>query len=320
MKLVLIMCAYDEEKNIANAISKIPEKISGIDEIEILVIDDGSTDKTVEIAKQHNDARIVSHETNLGIGAAFMTGIRNAISMGADVVVSFDADGEANESEIPDLINPILNNQFDVVIGTSFLKNIPSNYSKTHLIGNKIFTKLVSFAAGHRFSDTQTGYRAYSKKAIKNISVVNNFTYTQEVLLDLFFKGFRIGDVPISFVYRGTNESKVAKNIFKYTTRALSVIARSVVYHSPILTFGLFGALLAGVGIGAKIISGYSPYLNVHSTLSSGLILLGAVCFIIGLFASVVFRRQKFLEKDLRHRLQALEESKRNTEDNNEIS
>lgn len=304
------MCAYDEEKNIAKAISNIPKTIQGIDEIEVLVVDDGSTDKTVEIAKKHNVARIVSHKTNMGIGAAFMTGIRNAIFMNADIVVSVDADGEANADEIPDLITPILNNQFDVVIGTRFLKNIPSNYSKIHLIGNRFFTKLVSFAAGHHFSDTQTGYRAYSKNAIKNISVINNFTYTQEVLLDLFFKDFRIGDVPISFVYRGSNESKVAKNVFKYSFRALSVIARSIIYHRPIMAFGLFGGFLSCIGISAKIISGYTPYLNIHTTLSSGLILLGAVCFIMGLFASVVFRRQKFIEKDFRHHLQALEDSK----------
>lgn len=117
--------------------------------------------------------------------------------MGADIVVTVDGDGEANTDEIPDLINPILNNQFDVVVGQRFVKNIPLNYSKTNLIGNKIFTKIVSFVAGHKFSDTQSGYRAYSKDAINDISVVNNFTYTQEVLLDLHFKVFRIGDTPI---------------------------------------------------------------------------------------------------------------------------
>lgn len=304
------MCAYNEEKHIAKTIAEIPKKIKGIDKIELLVINDGSTDKTLEIAKKCGVDRIISHKTNLGIGAAFMTGIRNCISMGADVVVSVDADGEANVDELPDLITPIINNQYDVVIGTRFLKNIPSNYSKVHLIGNKFFTKLVSFAAGHKFSDTQTGYRAYSRSAIMNISVVNSFTYTQEVLLDLYFKGFRIGDVPISFVYRGSKESKVANNIFKYSFRALGIIARTLMFYRPIMMFGLFSVFVGAVGISGKLLTGYTEYFNIDPSLTSGLILLSAISFIMGLFASVVFRRQSFFEKDFRHHLQTLEDSK----------
>jgi len=196
------MAAYNEENRISDAILKIPRKIIGVDKVEVLVVNDGSTDKTVEMAMNAGADKIVSHKTNMGVGAAFMTGIRNAISMDADIVVTVDGDGEANTDEIPELINPIINNPFDVVVGQRFLRNIPPNYSKLNLIGNKIFTRIVSFVAGHKFADTQSGYRAYSKDAIMDISVINNFTYTQEVLLDLHFKGFRIGDTPISFTYR----------------------------------------------------------------------------------------------------------------------
>jgi glycosyltransferase involved in cell wall biosynthesis len=298
------MPAYNEEKLIGSAISKISRSIPGVDEIEVLVIDDGSTDKTVEMAKNAGADKIISHRTNMGVGAAFMTGIRNSISMNADIVVTVDGDGEANTDEIPELIHPIINNQFDVVVGQRFLKNIPSNYSKKNLIGNKIFTKIVSFVAGHKFSDTQSGYRAYSKDAINDISVVNNFTYTQEVLLDLHFKGYKIGDVPISFTYR--DDSKQTSSITRYTLRALSIILRSLVFHRPIMAFGLFGGFLSGLGILAKLLSGYTDMFNVHATLSSGLILLGAVSFMMGLFASVVFKRQMFTEKEFRHHLQRL--------------
>ena len=130
MKLVILMAAYNEEKLIANAISKIPRNIQGVDQVEVLVIDDGSTDKTVELASTAGADNIVSHKTNSGVGAAFMTGIRNAISMNADIVVTVDGDGEANTDEIPELISPIINNQFDVVIGTRFWKNNPNKYKK----------------------------------------------------------------------------------------------------------------------------------------------------------------------------------------------
>jgi len=302
------MLAYNEEDRIEKTILRIPRKIPNIDQVEILVVNDGSTDNTVDMAMNAGADKIISHKTNLGVGAGFMTGIRNSISMGADIVVTVDADGEANIDQIPDLINPILNNQFDVVVGTRFWKGNPSTYKKLNYFGNQIFTKLVSFVAGHKFTDTQTGFRAYSKDAIENISVINDFTYTQEVLLDLHFKKFRIGETPISFKHR--EDSRLVHSVTRYTIRSLSIISSTLVYHRPIMAFGLFGALLSGIGIVSKLISSIPNFIEINSTLSSGLILLGAVSFIIGLFAHVVFKRQAFSEKDLLERIRRLEKSK----------
>lgn len=302
------MLAYNEEERIAKTILRIPRKIPNIDQVEILVVNDGSTDNTVDMAMNAGADKIISHKTNLGVGAGFMTGIRNSISLGADIVVTVDADGEANIDQIPDLINPILNNQFDVVVGTRFWKGNPSTYKKLNYFGNQIFTKLVSFVAGHKFSDTQTGFRAYSKDAIENISVVNDFTYTQEVLLDLHFKKFRIGETPISFKHR--EDSRLVHSVTRYTVRSLSIISSTLVYHRPIMAFGLFGAFLSGIGIVSKLISSIPNSIEINSTLSSGLILLGAVSFMIGLFAHIVFKRQAFSEKDLLERIKRLEKSK----------
>ena len=310
MKLVVLSLAYNEEKNIEKTILSIPRQIPNIDEVKILVINDGSTDKTYELALNAGADKIVSHKTNMGVGAAFMTGIRNAISMDADLLVTLDGDGESSSEEIPVLINPIINNQFDVVVGIRFIKNIPSNYPRLRLFGNKIFSKIVSFVAGKKFADTQTGFRAYSKDALEDISVVNDFTYTQEVLLDLHFKKFRIGDVPVTDSYRG--ESRAVKSVFRYTCNSLAIIIRSLVFHRPMMVFGLFGLFLSVIGITAKIIYGHFPHIaSVHPTLSSGLILLGAVSFMMGLFASIVFKRQVFAERDLRHHLQRLRDSEK---------
>ena len=128
------MPAFNEARLIGKAIAKIPRQIPNVDKVEVLVVDDGSTDKTAELAMKAGADKIVSHNANQGVGAAFMTGIRNSISMGADIVVTVDGDGEANTDEIPELITPIINKEFDVVIGQRFLKNIPSNYSKKNLI------------------------------------------------------------------------------------------------------------------------------------------------------------------------------------------
>jgi len=193
-KLVVLMPAYNEEANIEKAVLGVPRKINGVKEVQILVIDDGSNDKTADLALNGGANKVVSHKRNMGVGAAFMTGIRNAISMNADIVVTVDADVQFESKQIQELIVPILNRQLDVVIGSRFLNGRPKNIPKVKMFGNKVFSKIVSWLVGQKLSDTQTGFRAYSKEALLNVSIVNDFTYTQEVLIDLKFKGLRIGE------------------------------------------------------------------------------------------------------------------------------
>jgi len=172
MKLVVLIPAFNEEDNIEKVIASIPRKIKEIDKVEILVIDDGSTDRTYDFAIKAGSDKVVSHTKNLGVGAAFMTGIRNAIMMNADIVVSFDADSQFNANQIPELLIPLLNRQADVVIGSRFLNGDPKNIPKIKLVGNKIFSRLMSWVTGQKFSDTQTGFRAYTRQAILKLSCI----------------------------------------------------------------------------------------------------------------------------------------------------
>jgi len=302
MKLVVLVPAYNEEHNIEKTIQSIPRKVMGVDEVRILVVNDGSTDNTVDCAANGGADKIVSHKKNTGVGAAFMTGIRNAIMMNAYIVVTVDADSQFDPKQIPELIIPILNHQADVVIGSRFLKDIPKNIPRIKLIGNKIFSKLVSMVIGQKLTDTQTGLRAYSKEALLNISVANEFTYTQEVLMDLKYKGMRIAEVPVLVTYDDNRKSRVVKNVFDYTSRALSIIIRTLIYHRPMFSFGVLGAIFCGGGILAKLLT-ISNGFSVNSGLSTGFIILGAVSIMMGMFASVVFKRQAFAEKDLRQYL-----------------
>ena len=300
---MVLIPAYNEEENIAKAVMGIPRKIMGIEKIEVLVVNDGSTDNTIDYAMNGGADRIVSHKRNSGVGAAFMTGVRNAIQMNADIVVAVDADSQFDSGQIPELVVPILNQQADVVIGSRFQNKKPANIPRIKYIGNNIFSKLVSWVVGQKFTDTQTGFRAYSKEALLNISVVNDFTYTQEALIDLKFKRMRIVEVPVSVSYNDERKSRVVKSIFGYSSRALSIIIRTMIFHRPVFSFGVLGALLCGGGILAKLLT-ISTILDVNSSLSTGFIILGAVSVMMGMFASVVFRRQAFAEKDLRHYLE----------------
>lgn len=309
MKLIVLVPAYNEESNIARTISAIPRKISGIDKVEVLVVDDGSSDKTVDLALNAGADKIISHKTNSGVGAAFMTGIRNAISMNAGIVVTLDADSQFDPGQMSELVIPILNNQSDVVIGSRFLNNRPKDIPRIKMFGNKIFTNIVSYITSQKFSDTQTGFRAYSKEAIMSVSVVNEFTYTQEVLIDLKFKGFKIMEVPVRVTYDNKRKSRVVKSIFDYSYRAISIILRSLVYHRPLLAFGLLGSILLAGGIVQKILT-ITRIFEVTAGLSTSFIVLGIVSYMIGLFASVVFKRQSFAEKDLRHYVNELNRSR----------
>ena len=312
MKLVVLIPAYNEESNIEKVIQNIPRKIIGIGEVKVLVVNDGSTDKTIDMAISGGADRIVSHKTNSGVGAAFMTGIRNAIGMNADIVVAVDADSQFDSKQIHELISPILNNQADVVIGSRFQNGKPKNIPRIKHFGNKIFTRIVSGLVQQKFTDTQTGFRAYSKEALSNISVVNDFTYTQEVLIDLKFKGMQIVEVPVSVIYDDKRKSRVVKNIFNYSCRVLAILIRTLVFHRPLFSFIVLGGIFCGGGILAKLLT-ISSILNVNASLSTGLIIMGGVSFMMGLFATVVFNRQSFVEKDLRQyleKLSALEQEK----------
>ena len=313
MKLVVLIAAYNEEKTINDVILKIPKKISGIDKVEILVVDDGSTDKTVEFALNAGATKIVSHKMNMGVGAAFMTGIRNCISMNADISVKIDADMQFDPNNIPELVVPILNNQLDVVVGSRFLNSKVDNISRKKLIGNKIFTKIISSVAGQKFTDTQSGFIAYSKEAISNLTVINDFTFVHEALLDLKFKGFRIGEVGVAVQYFKERKSRVVKNVFNYSYKALSIIMRSLIYHRPIFTFGILGTSLIIGGIAAKIITITNIFGGgISSDLSTGLIILGIVNFMLGVFATIVFKRQAHTERSIRHYYEELKDKKSN--------
>jgi len=306
MKLIVIIPAYNEERTIKEVISKIPRVNKRISQTEIIVVDDGSKDKTKEEAKEAG-AIVVSHIGNKGVGVAFRTGIEEALKRKADVIVNMDGDGQFNPNDIPKLIEPILDKKADFVTATRFSDGkLIGNMPFVKKIGNKLFTSLTSKLVGQRFTDTQCGFRAYSREAALRLNLYGKFTYTQEVFLDLANKGLIIKEIPLLIrAEREFGKSKVVKSVPKYIFQALTIIIRSIRDYKPLAFFGVIGlfSLLLGLISGIFMIIRYiltgrtSPFKSLLMV-SVGLTVLGVLLIILGLIADML-DRQRRIQEDL---------------------
>ena len=239
LHMAIIIPCFNEENTIGQVIDQIPKKIEGIYPIQVFVVDDGSTDRTREIAMTKG-AEVVSHKRNLGVGAAFHTGVEACLETDADIVVNMDGDGQFDPLNIPDLIAPILAGDADCTTASRFKDRrlIPADMPFIKKWGNAQMSSLISFLVGERFYDVSCGFRAYSKNTILKLTLLGQFTYTQEAFLDLIFKNCRIIEVPMKIA--GTREfgtSRVAANIPKYAYRTLKIIIRSFRDYKPLLFF-----------------------------------------------------------------------------------
>ena len=218
MKLIIYMPALNEEEGISDVIKSLPKKIEGIDEIKVLVVDDGSTDDTAKKAKQ-SDADVVSHNVNKGVGSAFQSAVQYALENEADILVSIDADRQFNSEQIPDIIKPILKNKADMVTGNRFEDGMPKDMPKSKYWGNTQMSRLISIISGQKFRDVSCGFRAYNREALLRLNLFGAFTYTQETILDMVFKGLRIVEFPVDVIYFKDRKSRVAGSIVKYAFR-----------------------------------------------------------------------------------------------------
>lgn len=290
MKLGIIIPALNEEKNIGNTISKIPKKISGIDKLKILVVDDGSTDNTKTGALKAG-AEIISHKHNKGVGVAFQTGLEWALRNQFDILVNMDADGQFNPADIPALIKPVLEDKTDVVVANRFNNGSPKHMSKTKYFGNKMMSFLISKLSGLDLVDVSSGFRVFNKESMYRLNLIGNFTYTQESILDLATKGMKIINIPVEVTYYKSRKSRVASNILSYAIKTSMIIFRSFRDYSPLKFFGFIGTgiFLLGLILDAFTLvhyfksGGFSPYISVImmgiylNTLGLGIIVLGVI-------------------------------------------
>lgn len=205
-KVVVFLPAYNEELTIEEVIRKVPRHFHPNVTVEILVVDDGSTDQTVEVALRAGADHIVRHEENKGLGAAVRTALKECVKLEADIGVMIDADNEYPAWQIPELLEPIFKGEADYTMGSRFLGTIQG--MKLHRrIGNYCFTLLQSLLLRKWIYDGQSGMRAFSRQAMEHAEIIHDYNYAQVITLNLVRKGFRVQEVPITYQVRTKGES-----------------------------------------------------------------------------------------------------------------
>ena len=304
MNLGIVIFAFNEEKSIGGVLDRIPRSIEGVDRIQVIVVDDGSTDRTRAVALERG-AQVISHPGNKGLGAAFATAIDGALRAGADIIVGLDGDGQHPPEAIPQLIAPLLGGQADFATATRFAD--PALVPKMPLLnrlGNWLMARITGLACGRSFTDAACGFRAYSRDAAIRLNVFGGHTYTQESLLDLARKGVTMTEVPVAI--RGVREhgkSRVAHNLVRYGTRALAILLRAIRDRLPLAFFGGIGIVLAVVGAGAELavlanfaLTGKTSPYHSFTILGAIFLILGAFSFLIALLADMLGRMRETQE------------------------
>lgn len=259
MKLIIQIPCYNEEETLSETINDIPKKIDGIDEIEILVVNDGSTDTTTQVARELKVNYIVEFPKNLGLARAFDAGLKNCVKFGADIIVNLDADNQYCAEDIPKLIKPLLENKADIVIGARPIEKI-KNFSPVKKVLQKLGSFVMKKISGADIADAPSGFRAFSRYAAKRINIFDNYTYTMESIIQAQRKGLSIVSVPIRVNENDdARPSRLIKNNFQYIFRSAKTMIRFFIIYHPFRFFASLAAFffLLGFGIGLRFLYFY---------------------------------------------------------------
>lgn len=314
MKLIIQIPCYNEEKSLPITLNALPKKIEGIDEIEVLIINDGSTDKTVEVARSFGVKHIVEMPHNCGLAKAFVAGINTALSLEADIIVNTDADNQYCADDIEKIIKPILNGSADIVIGSRPVSKI-QHFSLLKKMLQKLGSFVMRLISSTDVEDAPSGFRAFSRNAAIQLNVFDNYTYTLETIIQARAKGLILECVPIN-VNPDLRKSKLVKNIFDYVRRSMFTMIRMFIIYRPFRFFAILAGifLFFGALIGIRFLYYFineSGAGHIQSLiLSAILILTGVQVAVIAVLSELMSINRKLLE-DIQRRLK-LQDLKKN--------
>jgi glycosyltransferase involved in cell wall biosynthesis len=257
MKLIIQIPCYNEADTLAVTLRELPRSIEGFDKVEWLIIDDGSIDKTAEVARENSVDHIVSFTKNQGLARAFMAGLDACLKLGADVIVNTDADNQYNSEDIPLLLQPVLDGKAEMVIGKRPISEI-RHFSPVKKFLQKLGSQVVRLTSRTDIADAPSGFRAISREAALRLNVFNDYTYTLETIIQAGQKNMAVASVPVR-VNEDLRPSRLVRNIPSYLGKSIVTIVRIFVVYKPFRFFMSAGLLLftAGILIGLRFLYYY---------------------------------------------------------------
>ena len=310
MKLIIQIPCLNEEESLPDTLAALPKQINGIDIIEVLVIDDGSTDATSAVARQHGVHHIVRFTKKKGLARVFQAGLDATLAQGADIIVNTDADGQYKGEDIPRLVQPILEGKADIVIGNRDIENVRQfSFIKKRL--QRIGSWVVRQLTGTTIMDATTGFRAYNREAAMRLNIISEYTYTLESIIQAEHKNLAIANIIVS-----TNEvhrpSRLFKNIPQYIKRSILTILRVYSMFNPFRLFTTLGLGFSFIGvlIGCRFLY-YFILGNGEGKIQSlifaaVMIIIGFQVLIIGVLSDLISANRRLLE-DVLFRIKKME-------------
>jgi glycosyltransferase involved in cell wall biosynthesis len=309
-KLIIQIPCLNEAETLPGTLRDLPRSVPGIDRIEVLVIDDGSRDGTSEVARAHGVEHIVRFRRRKGLAAAFVAGVDAAVKLGADFIVNTDADNQYVGADIAKLIEPLVRGEADIVIGDRNIQALAEMSSQKKRL-QRIGSWVVRQVSGTQVPDTTSGFRAYTREAALRMTIVSEFSYTLESIIQAGKRRMAIAHVPVRTNPR-VRPSRLFDSIFSYIKRSGATIVRIYAMYEPLKIFTYIGLTLFGAGflLGLRLVYYYFQFeagRHIPSAIAAAvLMILGFMVLVIGLLADLISANRKLLE-DLLYRVRSLE-------------